>query len=418
MNESIEIKNFGGIVYMSIELNQFNLFIGPQASGKSITAKLLYYFKNFPSMLIKSAEDEDIKKDFDSKLIKRFEEFFPVHSWPLKDFNIRYQFDDLFIEITKSSKTKIALNYSDFFNKELGRYRRNVIRLKEEDALKEEFEISKRPFRLREKFSSSLHNKYKTFGSSQFFIPAGRSFYANLQSSIFSFLSSNKAIDPFLIEFGSFYESIKGYDERRFNRKQEKSNIQVNRLFESIMCGKYLRENDKDYLIHNDKRKINLSYASSGQQETLPLALILRALENVRFGNGGATIFIEEPEAHLFPLAQKIMIDFISYIFNQSKSRLQFIITTHSPYILASLNNLMHAGTLLENLDESKKDELYNIVPQEMIIQPSLVKAYSLKNGKSESIICEESQIIEQSILDSVSDIIAIQFDKLLDLQE
>lgn len=31
----------------------------------------------------------------------------------------------------------------------------------------------------------------------QFFVPAGRSFFANIQSTIFSFLSDNRSLDPF-----------------------------------------------------------------------------------------------------------------------------------------------------------------------------------------------------------------------------
>lgn len=416
MKEQITIKNFGGIQKISIELNRFNLLIGPQASGKSITAKLLYYFKSFPDMLFSSAEEEDMKRDFDSKLSKRFEEYFPLHSWPQKEFVIRYEIEDLFIEITRLTKSKVSIRYSDFFKNELSKIRHNIIKLKQAEVEKEDFDTYRRPFRLRERYLRSLSRRFDNYGSTQVFIPAGRSFYANLQSSIFSFLSNNKAIDPFLIEFGSFYESIKEYDERRFGRYSEKQNPETEKLFESVMCGKYIREKDKDFLVHKDKRKINLSYASSGQQETLPLALILKAIESIRFSTGGATIFIEEPEAHLFPIAQKLIVEFISYVFNKSRSNLQFVITTHSPYILASLNNLMHAGSINEKLDEKEIHKLYEIIEQEKIISPDLVNAYSLKEGHCESIICQETRIISQSILDSVSDDIAIQFDNLLDL--
>ena len=46
MKEKIEIKNFAGIGHWEIELNAINIWIGPQASGKSITAKLFYFFKS------------------------------------------------------------------------------------------------------------------------------------------------------------------------------------------------------------------------------------------------------------------------------------------------------------------------------------------------------------------------------------
>ena len=45
--EKIEIKDFVGIKDITIEIKQINILIGPQASGKSIIAKLIFYFKNF-----------------------------------------------------------------------------------------------------------------------------------------------------------------------------------------------------------------------------------------------------------------------------------------------------------------------------------------------------------------------------------
>ncbi len=44
---------------------------------------------------------------------------------------------------------------------------------------------------------SHQYNKVTAF--TQLYIPAGRSFFANLKSSIFTFLSESNAVDPFLI---------------------------------------------------------------------------------------------------------------------------------------------------------------------------------------------------------------------------
>mgnify|MGYP006206212493 CR=1 FL=1 len=48
---------------------------------------------------------------------------------------------------------------------------------------------------------------------------------------------------------------------------------------------------------------------------------------------------IEEPEAHLFPVAQKHLIELLAIMVNRNEDN-QLIITTHSPYILSSFNNL------------------------------------------------------------------------------
>ncbi|WP_413228145.1 AAA family ATPase [Aeromonas caviae] len=52
-------------------------------------------------------------------------------------------------------------------------------------------------------------------------------------------------------------------------------------------------------------------------------------------------VFIEEPEAHLFPDGQKDVSDFIVMVRSMIGAR--FIITTHSPYILSSINNALYA---------------------------------------------------------------------------
>lgn len=44
--ERIIIKNFGGLEEVDITLEKINVFIGKQASGKSVTIKLICYFKS------------------------------------------------------------------------------------------------------------------------------------------------------------------------------------------------------------------------------------------------------------------------------------------------------------------------------------------------------------------------------------
>ena len=227
-------------------------------------------------------------------------------------------------------------------------------------------------------------------------------------------------IDPFLFEFGSLYESMKDF-QRRIYTKNEK-NIEprkyiIDELIEKILKGKYLHESGNDYLLQVDGRKINIAYSSSGQQETLPLAIILKVLTSIHFIREGTTIYIEEPEAHIFPTTQKNIVELISCIFNTPKSELQFFITTHSPYILSSFNNLMHAGVLENNFNKNQKEKLYKIIPKELIIDPKLVNAYSLEFNNYQDLINHETSLIDTNIIDSVSDEISIQFDDLLNIE-
>ena len=239
-------------------------------------------------------------------------------------------------------------------------------------------------------------------------------FFSNIQSSIFTFLSSNKSLDPFLIQFGSIYENFKRIAHEDFII--QKDDNEINKLINSIINSKYIREKEKDYLVHLDKRKVNLFNASSGQQEILPLLLILKVLRLISFSGEGAVLYIEEPEAHLFPTAQNNVIRILIRIFNAKPEYFQYFITTHSPYILSSFNNLIYAGYLKMTINNDKG--IYKIIPKQEIVYPDAISAFSIDETKKiTNIINKETLLIDQNILDEVSNNISIEFEKLMDLE-
>jgi hypothetical protein len=268
-------------------------------------------------------------------------------------------------------------------------------------------------FEIRQKLEACLaDSSYATSAFDQIFIPAGRSFFANMQRSIFSFLSDNSSLDPFLIEFGSVYENFKRNIDGFFS---DKPNLIYEQLCSNIINSEYKRVKNKDFLVHKDKRVVNLSHASSGQQEIFPLLIFLRVLKEVS-NDSGFTVYIEEPEAHLFPSAQKGIVQLFARLFNEGKSKYQIIITTHSPYILSSFNNLAYAGKL-SNQNSSQADKIATVIPKEEQILPNELAAYSFINGKANSIIDSESGLISQTILDDISNLISEEFGKLLEIE-
>ena len=96
MTERLIIQNFAGIQHIDIEIKKFNILIGPQAIGKSVCAKLLFYFKNFTSEIINAVgETSHTKKTIYTRRIietgfeTRFLEYFPLVSWGDNFFSIR-----------------------------------------------------------------------------------------------------------------------------------------------------------------------------------------------------------------------------------------------------------------------------------------------------------------------------------------
>jgi predicted ATP-binding protein involved in virulence len=423
MVERLIIKNFVGIKSIDIELNKLNILIGPQASGKSICAKLLFYFKNFVWDLLSTVENKHTKRQLDSAYSKKFEEYFPADSWGNSNFMIRYEIADTFIEVSRSyPNSTLIITYSEFYKKELATLRKiaSKIEKKQFDNSENEYEMVDRMFEIRKQMINHLTSSLGSKAAfSQLFIPAGRSFFANLQNSIFSFLSSNNALDPFIKTFGLVYENMKNsyYRMRRRNSKNKELQEEIDKLVEKTLCGKHIYEKGKDLLEITDGRRVGIANCSSGQQETLPLAIILATLPFLSaYSTPGRTVYIEEPEAHLFPSAQRNIIELISTVFNARQEHLQFFITTHSPYVLTAINNLLQAGLLYKESSPELLEKLRNIVPEYKSLLPADLAAYSLVNGNCKTIVCSETGLIDTNVIDAVSDELAIQFDELLNL--
>lgn len=412
MKERLRIENFGGLKEAEIDINAINIYIGKQASGKSVSAKLIYFFKSIFYEVFNGVSEEETKVEIDKKIIAKFEDYFPPEAWVDCNFRVIYKTEDYEISVEKVKKDKLTLTYSDSLKSLISSYRKTFKNRKDSES---DHSINYYRFRIQaqERFEAKIREIFgERASNAQVFVPAGRSFFANLQSAIYPLLRGNKSIDPFLLEFGTFYGNMKTIVERR---QEETKKNGIDKIISNIIGGEYLREKDKDYIVHNDNRKINVAFASSGQQETLPLSIILKALTKINFNNDGVTVYIEEPEAHLFPSAQKNIVELIATVYNISDNKIQFFITTHSPYILTAFNNLFHAGLLIE---QCKDDKLVNrIVPKSQRLNPKELSAYEMRDGKVVDIIDREFGLINAEFLDKASEDINKQFGELLEIE-
>jgi hypothetical protein len=92
-----------------------------------------------------------------------------------------------------------------------------------------------------------------------------------------------------------------------------------------------------------------------------------------------------------------------------------FTITTHSPYVLSAFNNLIEANQVALAKPELK-NEVAKLVPEQYWVKSSDFKAYCIHDGNLESIMDTETGLISANYLDSVSEIIGVEFDELLRL--
>lgn len=433
MNTSrLKIDKFMGIENADIELSDLNIFIGPQASGKSIIAKLVSFFEGIPSKhFMTGIYSGNNKRELDVNIKQEFEEIFPKYAWSGKAFVISYfngEFEILLEGVLhgkNNSATQIKIDFPSDVKSSYSYLRRQIeqsFSIDDNDDFN--FNMKKRDV-FEEKVVPFFYKKeMKCFFRQQYFIPASRSYFANLQSSLFSVLASNLDIDPFLKEFGSLYENSKFIYSRRSMSKGRYKERQdrILKITEKTVKGRYEKKDGKDWIVDANK-KTNLSNSSSGQQEALPMMMVLSTLPFLGFstsrfmmrkinGDRQKLLVVEEPEAHLFPSAQKDIVDALSILSSMPDN--QVIATTHSPYVLSAINNLIQAGEVI-SLNEQKLDKITSMVYPGEPLNINMVRAYSVCDGKVEDIVDREEGLIGQSIIDQVSEDFSSLFADLLE---
>jgi predicted ATPase len=159
---------------------------------------------------------------------------------------------------------------------------------------------------------------------------------------------------------------------------------------------------------------IPMNHASSGQQEVMwifnELFLILLKKEK-------AFIILEEPEAHIYPRLQLELVKFIAHVVNETGSTI--FITTHSPYILTSLNLLCYAGVVAEGKNDTTA--VSKLLDGNVLIKPGNVVSVKLEQRGGETIaesLLDDNEELKTEMIDGVSNTINELYTSLYDLEE
>lgn len=422
MTETIRIQNFLIIQDVELHLNKMNVLIGPQASGKSLIAKLCYFFKNISSHMTRSMVTQKNKHGLDEVVFIDFENRFPRNTWEGTDFCIDYTYCDFSITLlgvkNEGNATKLILNFNknliNFYDKEK-KYYSEVIGI-DDNTLNILNEMQDGPLSRYQSYRSIFDvflQKKNDFFSSELFVPAARSSFANIQKNIFTLIVNDIELDHFITGFGSLYEKIKTKYTQRHEKCDDKQLMhELDQLIQVIVNGQYEHANEKDWIIQQG-RKIELCYASSGQQESLPMLLML--LMYPLLYKQKSFFFIEEPEAHLFPTAQSQVMAFLSYLY--TKFETGFFLTSHSPYILSSLNNHILADEVVQ-AGKMKPEKFTELNGYGLPIAYDDVSAYTVLDGGVTSLKNDEYRMIGGDMLDSVSDHFGEVTNQLLALED
>ena len=403
--EILHIRNFGGIKDAEIELSRLNVFIGPQGTGKSVAAKLIYFFRQIVRTI--GSDLASIASARATKLRHHtvFGEFFPPESWPDDEFQVSYEFGEVKVGVTHypNRTSDVIYEYSPYFD-ELSEVANEATRI----ATSEQRQIPSVAARsaIALKVSRDID---PVLGRLSYFVPEARGYIS--AEDLLALVRDSREVDPFMREFVTVYGPTRKRAEAILFNYEHRKRVS------DIVQGDISSNGDNLFVVAADGRRVPIDLGSSGQRAALPLILILLQNSQASMSNTDGTVFIEEPEAHLYPTGQR---EFTRILADVSRLNLpdclpQYVITTHSPYLLTAFNNLMYAGRIVR--DKPKlKTQVDSILGGTPVIDPRNVRAYAFEGGAVRSIIEADTELIHSGELDSVSDDLGREFDKLLDL--
>lgn len=398
----LEIVKFGPIENSIFDIKDVNIFIGESATGKSIITKLIYISNTFIRFIISKEVNGNLtNSNIILNLKKSFEKSYSnIFKDTYKNFSFTFYYtDEKFVKFSYNHKSQYKIEFSNELKSEIETAYTNF-KKRFENLEQNNIESDSM---LPSIYGLLLFQEIKQVFTKEnyIYIPAGRSFFTMLSKNIFSIIENGVEIDYIFTQFGRLFQNAKKEFENLNKKISKKDLLFIENKYKELLKGTYAFVDDEDRIYINKDEFLPLNQISSGQQELLPALLILLSVLN---GKTSTTIIFEEPEAHLFPKDQQRLIELLIYILNHTQSGNRLIITTHSPYILSVLNNLIYAGKL-----KSKS------IDENLYLHFESISAYSLSNNKAKSILNKENNLIDANYIDDVSNDIANVFDKLLD---
>lgn len=396
LKERLIIKNFGPIKSVDLELGKMNILIGESASGKSTVAKVLSICRYFTYII-----DDGYRGKGNSNVD------FWVSNYvdnALKDWGLYSCLNKESYWYYENNNYKVEFLYNNDLNDDKGNnvcfklepkspifielveeYKK--IKEKRRELLKENDQLVLNDYFLLNSVKPIMNNPFyfPTERGLQSIFSIGRSSLENTSDSLYSSLSHLSKIAQ-LFSDETMIEPL------------------------SIL---YKNSNGHGYIKNQEQSEFSsLANGASGYQSTIPVVLTIKYYTEKE--RRKRTFIIEEPELNLYPKAQKKLVEFLTFSINDFDH--QMLLTTHSPYILTALENLMYAFKMGNIADGKYKEQVKEIVEEKYWINPEDVNVYFLGKDGSVDLMQRDYALINKDYIDSVSDSINEQFDKLLSI--
>lgn len=430
------IHKLGPIEHCEMECSHFMTLTGFQASGKSTIAKAIYFFRTIKDDIIELAKEQaldlvpenglpedqsenrnGLRKKLEDCLREKFLRTFGSAWGMSSDMYLEYCFTEtctirisLVNDTGYTTPNYIWITLSNDLKEFLWCHNRclsaTVLGVPEEELKK----FRNRLYRL-------LDDPYMVV-----YVPAGRSMITLLSQQINYIYAKMDDTQKRLIDSCTrdylerilrlkpeFSEGLKGLMVYRPGNGRVSPDIleQALILIKKILRGTYRYSNGEEQIVLDNGKYVKINFSSSGQQESV---WILNLLFYYLLHQNPVLFIIEEPESHLFPESQKYITELIALAGNCKHS---VLLTTHSPYVLGTLNNLLYAHTVQGN--DRKAAEA--IIPGSIWIDWKKFDSWFVQNGVIDNCMDGEIHMIQNERIDEISKVINQDFDKLLELE-
>lgn len=433
MRHTISINNFGPVESAEIDLNNnLQIYIGAQASGKSTICKVVYFCQKIRDYTLEFLMDarqfeENHRNEYFNNYMKYLTGQFMGcfgKTTHMQQFSIVYAFGEEEIKIGLSEgyvRYTLSENLKDAVCALIADASGMFLHGLQDDNLKSIFDQMSAIGTMKQQLKRNLNEIFRN-DSDIIYIPAGRSLLATMSEQLqdVSITDMDLTMQEFIklirttkSKFGSkIPEILRNYTKTVKGQINNTALEQAYSLIKRILKADYISENDGEKIYFDEHHWVKLMYGSSGQQEVL---WILMLIYIIILENRQSFVIIEEPEAHLFPIAQKDVISLIALMINSVDTTV--MLTTHSPYILTSLNILLYSDKVEGHLKGNEK----HVIPKNMRVSYDTFAAYKIEKDEGKSILTSlldtESHMVNTEYIDEVSTITNKELDELIDLE-
>lgn len=394
----LTIRNFGPIKSVSLDLRKYTVIIGPQSSGKSCILKIASFCK-WVEKRIELSQDPD-KYMTEDTVKSELLQFHKLDGFQKANTYIKY--DSPFMTFSMSWEGNGGIAFGFQWKRNRWRYHRPAIAYIPAErniiaAIPNWFDVK------------LVHNNIRNYMSDW-----------EESRQLFSMSNSLPILD---LDTAYYYSTKENMDKIVVDKKGNTIDFtNASSGLQSIVPMYVL----VSYLTNKSTYQAGLSSVANDKEHGKLVALIERSGDFPQtlsphevIGNLSKTqhteIYLEEPEENIFPKTQYQLVKWLVKQMNVSEGN-TLSMTTHSPYVLSSLNNLIQASEAIGKDYRNAEIVKQVILGDDEVVEYENISVYAIKDGHARSIMDDELRLISQSALDAASDDISEDFSKLIDL--